>query len=470
MLALINNILDFSKIESGKLELEREPLALRECLEGALDLVLPAATAKGLELLMWMDDGVPEWIAGDVTRLRQVMVNLVNNAVKFTERGEVLVSVACVAGDGGVERLRFSVRDTGPGVPAERLNRLFQPFSQVDASTTRRYGGTGLGLVICARLVDGMGGRIWVETEAGRGSDFQFEIPCRRVDPPGRAGEALPLSQLAGKRVLLVDDNPTNLRILAHLCGRWGLKTETALSAERALRAFEREAPDLAILDVQMPEVDGLALAREIRGRGAAGAGLPLIALSSLGEDREMFCAGHFARVLTKPVKAGLLLEAVCGALAPAQAEPGGGWVSQIDPTLAARHPLRILLAEDNPVNQRIARLMLQRFGYDCATAADGTEALAAAEAGDFDVVLLDVQMPGMSGLEVASRLRARDGGGRRPWLIAMTANAAEGDREACLAAGMDDYVPKPIVARLLARALEQAAAALSAGVAQVKP
>jgi PAS domain S-box-containing protein len=461
LLALINDILDYSKIESGKLELERAPFVLRDCVESAVELALPAASAKGLDVLVWIEDGVPRCLMGDVTRLRQILVNLVNNAVKFTARGEVLVSVrrgeAEAGGGADWPRLRYSVRDTGPGIAADRQDRLFKVFSQVDASTTRQFGGTGLGLAICARLVARMGGRIWVETEAGRGADFQFEVPSEPTDEGEAVPEeaALPVAALAGRRVLLVDDNPTNLRILSHQCARWGMVAETAESAAAALERLEEAAFDVAVLDVQMPEVDGVRLAEEIRARRGTGAP-PLIALSSLGDDHALFRASGFARVLTKPAKLSLFLDSLASVLAPRErADPRGGL---FDVDLAARQPLRILLAEDNPVNQRVASLLLRRFGYDCTIVSDGREAIEAAEARPYDVLLLDVQMPVLNGLDVAEHLCATLPKAARPWMIAMTANAMEGDREACLEAGMDDYVPKPIVGRLLARALTHAA------------
>lgn len=462
LLSLINDILDFSKIESGKLELERASFSLRDCLESAVELARQPAAAKGLDLLLWIEDDVPEHLAGDITRLRQVLVNLVNNAVKFTAKGEVLVSVSrrAAEAEGGPERLHFSVRDTGPGVPADRLDRLFKAFSQVDASTTREFGGTGLGLAICARLVARMGGRIWVETTPGEGSNFQFEIPLVAGVAPEAEETPLSVEALAGRRVLVVDDNATNRRILTHQCERWGLTVAVAESGAEALARLDREGFDAAILDIQMPEMDGLELASAIRRRAGAAGRLPLVALSSLGDDHSVFRERGFNRVLTKPAKAAALLAALRAVLAPGKAEaPPQGNAGDFDPGLGRRLPLRILLAEDNLVNQRVARLILQRFGYDCATAVNGREAVELARREEFDVILMDVQMPEMNGLDATGRIRALLPAGKRPWVIAMTANAMDGDREECLAAGMDDYVAKPIAARQLARALEKAAA-----------
>jgi PAS domain S-box len=464
LLSLINDILDFSKIESGRLELERVSFSLRDCLESAMELARQPAASKGLDLLLWIEDDVPEYLAGDVTRLRQVLVNLVNNAVKFTAKGEVLVSVARRAPEaaGGPERLYFSVRDTGPGVPADRQDRLFKAFSQVDASTTREFGGTGLGLAICARLVSRMGGRIWVDTAPGEGSNFQFEIPLSVGAAPEAEEPPLPVEALAGRRLLIVDDNATNRRILTHQCKRWELAVEVAKSGAEALARLDRERFDAAILDIQMPGMDGLELADAIRRRSDEARNLPLLALSSLGDDHTVFRERGFNRVLTKPARTSSLLAALGAVLAPGKAKASNP--SDIDPEMGRRLPLRILLVEDNQVNQRVARLVLQRFGYDCATAANGREAVEAATRGAFDVILMDVQMPEMNGLDATERIRALLPEGKRPWVIAMTANAMDGDREACFAAGMDDYVAKPIAARQLARALEKAAAGRMAG------
>ncbi len=476
LLSLINNILDFSKIDAGKLELEHAPLSLRDCVESALDLSVTPATAKGLDLLYWLEDDVPGTIFGDITRLRQILVNLVGNAVKFTDKGEVLVTISRIPATPAAPAaetstgsssatpsapqgpfLRFSVRDTGIGIPPERLDRLFKAFSQVDTSTTRKYGGTGLGLTLCERLVTCMGGRIWVDSTPGKGSEFLFEIPLHAA-PSVQYATPVPFpARLAGRRVLLVDDNATNLRILSLQTRRWGLIPTAVNSARAALRLLDQNAPfDLAIIDVQMPEMDGYRLAAELRLRQPDPKLLPLIALTSLGDTGEGFAGSSVATILTKPAKSSTLLSAIEALFGPAAPTPEHAPV--LDAQLATRHPLRILLGEDHPVNLRVAQLMLSRLGYTCDTAPDGLQILdLVSREKPYDVILLDVQMPKLNGLETAARLCSTLPPSRRPWIIAMTANAMEGDREECLTAGMDDYIAKPIGAKPLAAALTRA-------------
>ena len=463
LLALINDILDFSKIESGALRLEHIPFNLRDCVESAIDLTARPAAVKGIDLLYWIEDDVPSHALGDFTRLHQVLVNLVANAVKFTERGDVVVTLSrrpappgsCLA----QSLLGVSVRDTGIGIPSDRVDRLFQAFSQVDASTTRKYGGTGLGLAICQRLVTLMGGRIWVESRPGEGSDFQFEIPLHPAPASPVAYRPAPVANIAGRRLLLVDDNPTNLRILALQTQRWGFLTAVASSGAAALELLDRGDPfDATIIDVQMPEMDGYTLAEEIRRRRTA-AQLPILVLTSIGNDTALFDRLDVAQILTKPAKASALLNALTAIFSedPASVDERANTVP-IDSSLGSRFPLEILLAEDHPTNQRVARLLLARLGYDCQAVSTGVEALAAVAQKEFDVLLLDVQMPELDGYQTARQLCADYPPGRRPWIVAMTANALEGDRESCLAAGMDDYLAKPVGAQLLATVLTHAA------------
>ena len=460
LLSLINDILDFSKIESGSLELERTPFNLRDCIESALDLTARPAANKGLDLLYWIEDDIPTHLLGDVTRLRQILVNLVGNAVKFTALGEVVVTLsrrpAPAETPASPARLHVSVRDTGIGIPADRIHRLFQAFSQVDASTTRKYGGTGLGLAICQRLVALMGGRVWVESSPGVGSNFQFEIPLLSAQASPTPPLIAAVPKLAGRRLLLVDDNPTNLRILTLQTQRWGFAITCAPSGPAALALLDGGATfDAAIIDIQMPEMDGYTLAAEIRKRRPSGQ-LAILALTSMGHDPARFAPLDIARVLTKPAKASALLDALThlfvGGRVTAQTT-----VSTFDPTLAARHPLRILLSEDQPTNQRVAQLILSRFGYGCTTVSDGFEVLDAVSRQTFDVILLDVQMPRLDGIATARRLCTDYLPALRPWIIAVTANAMKGDREACITAGMDDYLSKPIDAKLLAQVLTRA-------------
>jgi PAS domain S-box-containing protein len=469
LLSIINDILDFSKIEAGKMELERQPFNLRDCLESALDLVATAAANKGLELAYQITDEVPVTIAGDVTRLRQIVLNLLNNAVKFTETGEVVLK-AWVEPDGANVggktahsppaslTLHFSVADTGIGIPPDRLGYLFQSFSQVDASTTRKYGGTGLGLAICKRLSEMMGGWLWVESEGvpGQGATFHFTIRAEPVAMPEvRRRELLSIQDhLSGKRLLAVDDNDTNRRILALQTRSWGMLTRDTRSPLEALEWIKRGDPfDVAILDMQMPEMDGVRLAREIRAHNST---LPLVLFSSLGQRESGPDSSSFAAQISKPIKPSQLFDALMTILAqqPAKLAKIDANAGQFDATLGQRLPLTILLAEDNAVNQKVALRLLSRLGYRADVAANGLEALAALQRQAYDVVLMDVQMPEMDGLEAARRINQGWPPGTRPRIIAMTANAMQGDREKCLDAGMDDYITKPIHTEALIEAL----------------
>jgi signal transduction histidine kinase/DNA-binding response OmpR family regulator/HPt (histidine-containing phosphotransfer) domain-containing protein len=463
LLTVINDILDFSKIEAGRLELEAQPFDLRECVEGALDLVATRAAEKGLDLAYVVGDGTPPAIVGDVTRLRQILLNLLSNAVKFTERGEVVVSVSARRLDGsdGLHELTFAVRDTGIGIPPDRIGRLFQSFSQVDASTTRRYGGTGLGLAISQRLTELMGGRISVTSEVGTGSEFRFAIRAP-------AAEALPVHarrdlsgiqhSIRNKHVLVVDDNATNRRIVTTHLGTWGLPsraTESPREAVEWIRGGERF--DVGILDMHMPEMDGVALARAIRAE-PAGAAVPLILFTSLGRREARAEEEGFAAYLHKPIKPSQLFDALVSVLGdqPVHVRERGVVRHELDPDMARRHPLRILLAEDNVVNQKVALRILGQMGYRADVAANGLEAVDAVGRQTYDVVLMDVQMPELDGFEASREINRRWPGERRPRIVAMTANAMQGDRELCAAAGMDDYVAKPIRVEDLVTALER--------------
>jgi PAS domain S-box-containing protein len=457
LLSIINDILDYSKIESGRLELEHQPFDIRECVEQALDLLAPAAAAKGLELTYTFGADVPSSLVGDITRLRQILVNLLSNAVKFTAAGEVEVTVDSERTASGTYRLHACVRDTGIGIPADRLDRLFQSFSQVDASTTRHYGGTGLGLAISRRLAELMGGTMWVESAQGVGSAFHFTVTAAPGTAHSRVFLRCAPPELAGRRLLAVDDNETNRKLLVLQGQSWGMTVRVASSGPEALEILRRETFDVALLDMQMPGMDGHTLAREIRTL-PHGASLPLVVLTSLGRRNEDLDANPgFAAFLTKPVKASQLSEVLIGVLsgqAGRRTAAPARW--HVDPPLAQRLPLRILLAEDNLVNQKVAVKMLERMGYRPDVVANGLEVLEALRRQPYDVVLLDVQMPEMDGFEVARNVKARSWGGTPPRLIGMTALAMDGDRSRCLAAGMDDYVTKPVRPEELQRGLER--------------
>ncbi|HEU5314954.1 MAG TPA: response regulator [Chloroflexota bacterium] len=471
LLAIINDILDFSKIEAGKIEIERVPFDVHGCVEGALDLVAPQAGAKGIDLACEIDAGVPATVLGDPTRTRQILLNLLNNAVKFTERGEVVLTLEASDRGGGHHALMFAVRDTGIGIPADRLHSLFQSFSQVDASTTRKYGGTGLGLAISKRLSELMGGTMTVESQPGVGSTFRVSFAAQEAaTAPLPARRQREQDTLRGRRLLIVDDNDTNRRIVAKQAASWGMESLDTGSPTQALRWLgEGEHFDAALLDMQMPEMDGLALAGSIR-RWPEGQALPLVLLSSVGAERSGAHTSHgpFVATLTKPVKPSQLLDVLAGVCTggdtpqsrQAPARTGPPTPPRLDATMAQRHPLRILLAEDNPVNQLLALRLLGRMGYRADVAANGREAVDALERRPYDVVLMDVQMPEMDGLEAARQIRHRWVDGVRPRIIAMTANALQGDRERCLAAGMSDYISKPVRLEDVARALANSAPA----------
>ncbi len=455
LLTIINDILDFSKIEAGRMDIEDQPFDLRECVESALDLVAARALDKHLDTAYLFEGDVPPAIRGDVTRLRQVLLNLLGNAVKFTESGEVVLTVTSAAAEGGVE-LTFAVRDTGIGLSPAGMSRLFQSFSQADSSTTRKYGGTGLGLAISKQLAELMGGRMWARSDGpGRGSTFLFTIRAATAELPSdrRRDFAGTQAELAGRSVLIVDDNATNRRILVLQAGNWGMVPSECASPVQALeRLGAGEQFDLAILDMHMPEMDGIELARRIRERRPA---LPLVLFSSLGLRDAGDAEGLFSAYLAKPVRQSQLFDTLVGLLdaaalpaAPAPAAPA------LDPGMATRHPLRILLAEDNVVNQKLALRLLSQMGYRADVAANGLEAVDSVGRQTYDVVLMDVQMPEMDGLEATRRIIATWDAGARPRIVAMTANAMEGDRDMCLAAGMDDYVTKPIRVDRLVEAL----------------
>lgn len=476
LLTLINDLLDFSKMESGRLELETQPFDLRSCLEDALDLLAPRAAEKGLELAYFLGENAPETLIGDVGRLRQVLVNLLGNAVRFTHAGEVVVTADATPLRGSAENhetlpavrapqlyeIHFAVRDTGVGIPRERFNRLFQSFSQVDTSSTRRHGGTGLGLAISKRLAELMSGNIWVESEVGKGSTFHFTIHA-----PGAPAESRPSLRgrqpsLLGRRALIVEQHPTHRRVLVEQVESWGMAARAASWGMEALDWIRRGEPfDLAVLDMHNPDLEGAALAAEIRAYRDADQ-LPLVMLTSLGrwQDDRAEMAGRpgseFVAFLTKPIKSTELYDILMDLFGEPRPDLVRNPVRPSIPRLADRLPMRILVAEDNEVNQRVVLRILSRMGYRADVAANGLEVIQALRRQPYDVVLMDVQMPEMDGLQATRRICELWAAEERPRIIAMTAHAMQGDRERCLAAGMQDYVSKPVQIEELQMALER--------------
>jgi PAS domain S-box-containing protein len=461
LLAVLNDVLDFSKIEARKLELECIDFGLRDTLGDAMKALAVRAQQKGLELACHIPPDVPDALAGDPSRLRQVVLNLVGNAIKFTERGEVVVDVAVESRTPERLSLQVAVRDTGIGIAADKQRMIFAGFSQADASTTRKYGGTGLGLAISARIVELMGGRIALESEPGKGSTFRVSVSFGFAKGPVAAQPRRQPDRLRGLAVLVVDDNATNRRILQESLTYWGMRPALTCGADEAMAGLLRASAEgepfpVVLLDAMMPGTDGFELAQWIKGHPELGATI-LLMLSSAGRPGD---AGRCQELgihtyLTKPLKQSELLDALMTALY------GDGKACAAAVDRAAPQPggggLKVLLAEDNAVNQRLVTSLLEKEGHRVTVVGNGREAVAALEREAFDLVLMDVQMPEMDGLEAAGRIRAREllDGGHVP-IIAMTAHAMKGDRERCLAAGMDDYVPKPIQGRELRAAVER--------------
>jgi two-component system sensor histidine kinase/response regulator len=464
LLRLINDILDFSKIEAGKLELETIDFDLRYAVESVVELVAHEARQKGLELACSVSPDLPARLRGDPGRLRQVLTNLVGNAVKFTQRGEVVLRAELVQKTERDVSVRFTVSDTGIGIAPERLGRLFQSFSQGDSSTTRRYGGTGLGLVISKRLCELMGGDIGVESKPGEGSVFWCKMVLERQ--PHAPEYSPPLGDLQGLRVLVVDDSATCRDIVQQQLTAWGFTASAAAGGEEALKALNTAASEgkpfgLVILDLQMPGMDGKQLARAIKASPAL-ADTPLLLLTALGDeiDAQRLKSLGFTEYLTKPILQSQLLEAIVKALTPSAEPPGGRSRSgeRVRPSAGAsssngssKKAGRILLAEDNEINQDLVSAILRRGGYQCDIVPDGQQAVDAVLRQDYDLVLMDCHMPEMDGFKATQVIREREKAGvlkgrrSRPLpIVALTANAMSGDREICLAAGMSDYISKP--------------------------
>ena len=455
LLHVIDDVLDYSKIEAGRLDLEREAFDVRECVEGALDMVGPRASSKEIEVGCLVGEGVPAGVVGDSARMRQVLLNLLSNAVKFTEQGEVVVHVDAEPADPGRCHLRLAVRDTGIGIPQDRMDRLFESFSQVDASTTRRYGGTGLGLAITSRLVELMGGTMWAQSEEGKGSTFHIAITVEEAHVPRPYGAEPGLSRLEGKRLLLVDENATSRENVRRKARSWGVQpVAVELPSEALALIAAGEKFDVAVVDVRMPAIEGLRLALQIHEENPE---LPLVLVSSLGRLGEIRAAAGFAVHVTKPIKASALYEALLHVLGAGAAEEAAAADDDAAAREPARTPLRILLAEDNAMNQKVALRLLAKLGYEADVVENGLDAMEALERQPYDVILMDVQMPELDGLEATRRIVALWPAASRPRIIAMTANAMLEDREACLEAGMDDYVAKPIRPDELVAALGRA-------------
>jgi signal transduction histidine kinase/CheY-like chemotaxis protein len=480
LMAIVNDVLDFSKIEAGKVTLDEKPFHLRTCLEESLDLLAPKATAKGLELAYIMRPGIPEMILGDITRFRQILVNLLSNAVKFTERGEVTVTVTARQ----LERhpkhpthtptstdhlpcyaIQFAVQDTGIGIPSNRLSRLFQPFTQVNPSMNQNYGGTGLGLTISQRLSEMMGGRIWVDSEPGRGSTFHVSVVVRAMVKSHDLA-SVDHAEFQGKRILIVEDHDLTAQNIKLQLQQWGMDVVVVMS-EAAMLSYVHGHPhcDGVLIDVQMLSQDGRSLIEVLRTQPHYEA-VPLVVLepmvsqSNQGSRRlsEGICS------LTKPIKHTHLHHVLLQILAPHAIHPHNVMNGRVDrlgaiakkPMLPSNTSLRILVAEDNLVNQKVILHLLKRLGYDAMLAATGLEVLQNLEGNPYDVVLMDLQMPEMDGLTVTRHIREHFPASNQPYIIALTANAMQSDRDACIEAGMNDYLSKPIRLESLIQALER--------------
>jgi CheY-like chemotaxis protein len=467
LMAVINDILDYSKIEAGKLDFDLIEFRLRDLLGDMLKTLALKAHRKGLELTCDIAADVPEWVIGDPGRLRQILVNLVGNAIKFTQQGEVVVRVALQSQTTDHCHLEFAVVDTGIGIPVEKQAVVFDPFSQADGSTTRRFGGTGLGLTISSRLVALMGGQIGVESEVGRGSTFHFTAQFAKPTTPASEPPARNAVNLRGLPVLVVDDNETNRRVLSGFLRMWKMRPKAvdsgpAAIAELRCSVTNGEPYPLMLVDQMMPEMDGFALVEELQKEpGLAPSTIMMLTSADRQADAARCRNLRIAAYLVKPVHADELQIAIMAALSGAIRDARSSRPPQKrseEPTqaAAAQRPLRILLAEDNPVNQRVALYLLQKAGHSALAVGNGKEALEALQRETFDLALMDIQMPEMDGLEATGAIRAEEARtGRHLPIIAMTAHAIKGDRERCLEAGMDDYVSKPIQAAALLRAID---------------
>lgn len=455
LLSIINDVLDYSKIESGKVDLEEHPFEIASPIEDVLDLMSGKADEKDLELIYYLEEDVPIAAYGDSARLRQVLLNLVNNALKFTEKGEVVIQVKYITTQDHQHTLQFEVRDTGIGIPQEKMDRLFKSFSQVDASTTRKYGGTGLGLVISQRLVELMGGKIWIKSKLGEGTSFFFTINLREMDTDQFQASSVPVD-LSGKKAILIDDNHTNLKILQLQCKKWGLDADICSDPIRGTQLALQNHYDLAILDMCMPQQNGVEVAHAIK----AEKDIPIILLSSIVykiEEEDRFL---FHEVLTKPAKQKFLR--LCVQTALMQQDRIASMISPANEQknkAPVRKDLKILLAEDNIANQKVFTQIMKKLGYKIDVAGNGVEVLEAVKLISYDLIFMDVQMPEMDGLEATQEIIKwyNNNPEARPRIIALTASAFKEDKDRCLEAGMDEFLSKPVKKKSIREVLENA-------------
>lgn len=454
LLAIINDILDFSRIEANKLELDMQPFIVRECIEDTLDLLAQNAHAKGLELIYTMESPMPELFIGDVTRLRQILVNLLGNGVKFTKKGEVVLRLSATHQEDGRYLLHFAVSDSGIGIPESGLPHLFDAFSQVDASNSRQFGGTGLGLAICKRLCELMGGEIWVESTKGEGSTFHFTLPAEAIGADQERPLQKPQADLSNTPVLLIEPNDTSRSILKEELTTWGMCVTAVATATEAIGQLQTSAPYALILfaprpdDIDQPSYNSLLHHAEI-------AQTPIIPLMPLSTNPSFGDISSFTPPLKKPVQRNQLRRALLRIISKHQ-NPNTPIISEPErSTFSQLHPLRILLVEDNPVNQKVAFHLFHRFGYRPDMVSNGQEGIDALRRQPYDVIFMDIQMPVMDGMEAVRRI-VEEWGEKRPYLVAMTANAMDGDKERYLKSGFDDYVSKPIKLESLSASLRR--------------
>ncbi len=452
LLVIINDILDYSKIEFEKLELEEQPFEIRDCIEDVLDLLSSKASEKGIDLLYLIKEPTPNTIKGDVTRLRQVLNNIIGNAIKFTHKGEIFISVFSKKNNDNHFEILFSIKDTGIGIPKDKQSKLFQPFSQIDSSSSRSYGGTGLGLVISKKLVELMGGKIWYESEEEKGTTFNFTIYAEEVPSVPRIYLKGIVPQLKGKVVLIVDDNQTNRKILKLQTENWGMKSYETAFPEESLRWIQAgQHFDLAILDYQMPNLNGIDLSKEIRKlaekESLKNATFPIIILTSLGhrEDETILSELFITHYLYKPIRQSQLYDAITSLFGIEPTQRRLEKHIPIDSSFGKKSPIKILLAEDNAINQKVAIRMIEKFGFKADAVSNGIEVMEALKNIKYDLIFMDIHMPEMDGIESSTKIISEFTEENRPIIIAMTADLFGDIREKCFNAGMQDFISKPV-------------------------